>query len=124
MPSLKDVNGIPTLGKNLIIVAALNSVLHFRIFDDESNMVVDHSEEELEQLTGQAQQIEDLKEQLKDLWPPHQLTSSEKVRGIIVVTSIVGHARASVEDGAILEYENVALMATWLSSTSRWMRRV
>ena len=32
MSSLNDVSGIPTEGKNLIIVAAVNNVLHFRIF--------------------------------------------------------------------------------------------
>ena len=94
MSSLNDVSGIPTEGKNLIIVAAetiivaaVNSVLHFRIFDVDGKVVVDTDEK---RLTEQARQIEELRKQLESLWPPHELTSSEKVRVITAVTSIVG----------------------------------
>ncbi|HMB04541.1 MAG TPA: hypothetical protein VKP69_12480 [Isosphaeraceae bacterium] len=41
MSSLKDVSGIPTEGKDLIIVTAVNNVLHFRIFDGDGKLVVD-----------------------------------------------------------------------------------
>ena len=88
MWSVKDVSGIPTVGKNLILVVAvdtrgskwslvtrllglpLDQVLHFRIFDGDGKMVVDTDEQ---RLTGQAGQIEDLREQLQSLWPPHEL---------------------------------------------------
>jgi hypothetical protein len=88
MSSLKDVSGIPTEGKNLIIVAAVNNVLHFHIFDGDGKVVVDTDEK---RLTGQARQIEDLRKQLESLWPPHVLTRSDKDRVISAVTSIVGH---------------------------------
>ena len=91
MPVLNDVSGIPTEGKNLIIVTAVNNVLHFRIFDSDGKMAVDTDEESL---TEQAQQIEDLRKQLKSLWPPHEITWSEKNRIITAVTSIVGYNRA------------------------------
>ena len=44
MSSLNDVNGIPTEGKNLIVVAAVNNVLHFRIFDGDGKVVVNTDE--------------------------------------------------------------------------------
>ena len=88
MSSLNDASAIPTEGKGLIIVAAVNNVLHFRIFDGNGKRVVDINEKKL---TGQARQIEDLKKQLKSLWPPHELTDSEKVQVITAVRSIVSH---------------------------------
>jgi hypothetical protein len=87
MSSLNDVSGIPIEGKGLIIVAVVNHVLHFRIFDSDGRMVVDTDEQRLTEL---AQQIEDLRKQLEDLWPPHQLTTSEKGQVTTAVTSIVG----------------------------------
>lgn len=87
MSSLNDVSDIPTEGKNLIIVAAVNNVLHFRIFDD-GKVVVNTDEK---RLTEQARQIEDLRKQLESLWPPHELTRCDKGRVITAVTSIVEH---------------------------------
>ena len=75
MSSLNDVSGIPTEGKNLIIVAAVNNVLHFRIFDGDGKVVVDTDEK---RLTEQARQIEDLRKQLESLWPPHELTRAKR----------------------------------------------
>jgi WD40 repeat protein/quercetin dioxygenase-like cupin family protein len=89
LSSVDHVSGIPTEGKNLIIVATANHVLRFRIFDDDGTVVVDTDEN---RLTTQGLQIEDLRTQLESLWPPHELTSSDKHRVITAVTSIVGHA--------------------------------
>ena len=88
MSSANDVRDIPTAGQGLIIVAAVKNVLHFRIFDRDGRMVV-HTDET--KLTTQAGPIEDLRNQLASLWPPHELTRSEKNRIITAVTSIVGH---------------------------------
>ena len=88
MSSLNDVSGIPTEGKDLIIVATVNKVLHFRIFDGDGKVVVDTEEQ---RLTEQAQQIGDLRKQLESLWPPHELTRSDKDQVTKAVTSIVGH---------------------------------
>ena len=54
MSSVKDVGGIPTEGKNLIIVAAVDHVLHFRIFDGDGKVVLDTDEK---RLAAQAQQF-------------------------------------------------------------------
>ena len=89
MCSVKDVSGIPTEGKNLIIVATLGNVLHFRIFDGDGKVVVDTDEKKL---TGQALQINKLRKQLKRLCPPHEPTGSERDQVITTVTSISGHS--------------------------------
>ncbi|MGO9920654.1 MAG: efflux RND transporter permease subunit [Isosphaeraceae bacterium] len=87
MSSLKDKSEIPTEGKDLIIVADVDHVLHFRTFDIDGKLVVDTDEK---RLTGYAWQIEDLRSQLAGLWPPHELIGSEKIRLSPAVTSIVG----------------------------------
>src|SRR5271157_4390092 len=99
MSSLFHVSSIPTEGKALIIVAEVNNVLYFRIIDGDGKVVVDTKEQRLmgqpmrnlRQLTGQARQIEDLRKQLESLWPPHELTWSDKDQVTKAVTSIVGH---------------------------------
>ena len=87
---VKDVSAIPTTGKRLVIVATVGHVLHFRIFDNDGKMVVDT---DATQRPAQAAQISDLRKQLETLWPPHELTTSDKSRVIDTVTSIVGHTR-------------------------------
>jgi hypothetical protein len=62
MSSLNDVSAIPTEGKDLIIVAAVNNVLHFRIFDGDGKVVVDTDEQRLRK---KARQIEGLRKQLE-----------------------------------------------------------
>ena len=87
MSSVNDVSGIPTVGKSLIIVATVDNVLRFRIFDGDGKVAADTDEK---RLTEQARQIADFRKQLESLWPPHELTRSEKDRIIAEVTSIVG----------------------------------
>jgi len=116
LSSLNDVSRIPTEGKNLIIVAAVNNVLHFRIFGGDAKVVVDTDEK---RLTGQAQQIKDLRKQLESLWSshlrlPHFLTSSEKGRVIAAVTSIVGYTIPTVSpaelEEAVLQKQTIGLV--------------
>jgi tetratricopeptide (TPR) repeat protein len=90
MSSLNDVSGIPTEGRNLIIVATVNNELHFRVFDGGGKVVVDTDEK---RLTEQARQIEDLRKQLESSCTPHELSRSDKDRVVAAVTSIVGHTR-------------------------------
>jgi hypothetical protein len=88
MPSVAGVSDIPKTGKSLAILAVVDHVFHFRVFDGDANMVVDIDEKSL---TQSARQIQDLREQLADLWPPHELSEFEKVRIIAALTSIIGH---------------------------------
>jgi hypothetical protein len=85
--SAHDVSAIATQGENLIIVAAVKNVLYFRIFDRDGKTVVDTDETTLETHAGS---MEDLRKQLECLWPPHELTKSEKGQVIAAVTSIGG----------------------------------
>ncbi|HEV3385610.1 MAG TPA: heparan-alpha-glucosaminide N-acetyltransferase domain-containing protein [Gemmata sp.] len=87
-----DISSIPVKAKSLVIVAAENDTLHFRIFDRDGKVVVDADETSL---TEHARQIDALKTQLKNLWLPHELTNSEKDPVINAVTSIVGHSQSS-----------------------------
>ena len=88
MSPVNAIRGVATAGKSLVILADVDQVLHFRVFDGDGRMVVDTDEK---RLPNQARQIEDLRKQLEGLWPPHELTVSEKRRVIIAITSIVGH---------------------------------
>ena len=137
MSSVNDVSDMSTDGKNLMIVASVQNVLHFRIFDADGNMVVDTDEKSLtdkvqqievlkfrifdadgnmvvdtdeKSLTEQARQeqarqIEHSRKQLESLWPPHELTTSEKDKLITAVTSIVGYIRRKrvTKNGVTLE---------------------
>ncbi len=47
MSSLDDVHGVPKDGKNLVIIAAMKDLLHFRIIDAQGRMVVDTDEQRL-----------------------------------------------------------------------------
>ena len=85
--SAPSVSAIPTAGNQLIIVAVVNQVLHVRIFDGDGVEAVDTDET---QLPGQAPEIDDLRNQVASLWPPHVLTDRETSQIIAAVTAIVG----------------------------------
>jgi hypothetical protein len=95
IPSLKDVSAIPTEGKGLIIVAAVDHVLHLRIFNTAGKIVVDTDEKRLPE---HAQPIENLRKQLdsRRLSQAVILTENEKLQAIAAVTSIVGHTLEGV----------------------------
>jgi tetratricopeptide (TPR) repeat protein len=116
MSSLNDVSAIPTEGKSLIIVAKVNNVLHFLIFDGNGETIVDTDER---WLTEKARQIKDLREQLESLWPPHELTWSDKDRVTTAVTSIVGHIlKAEIENMKKLVEADKAYASGLLATTS------
>jgi hypothetical protein len=101
MSTVNDVRGIPTEGKNLIIVAAVRNRLRFRIFDGDGKVVVDTNETRLRE---RAPQVDDFRNQLERWWPPHELTSRERFRVISTVRSIVDHtwrsyARVPIQTG-------------------------
>ena len=98
--SVKDVSDVPTGCKSLIIVAAVDHVLHFRIFDGDGKQVADTNERRLKE---QAVQIEALRKQLRGLWPPHRLKASERETLIRSVTSIVDHAQLNPLGGRKIE---------------------
>jgi multidrug efflux system membrane fusion protein len=131
MPSVTDVGDVPTEGKRLLIVADVNHVLHFRTFDPDGKLVVDTNEKELakqgrqiESIRKQVErQIEALKNQLRSLWPPHQLTTTEKELVSASVTAIVGHpieyrrvATGALEDDGLRVIEEGLEPDDWIVS--------
>ena len=94
MPALEDIKKLPTNGKNLIVVAAVKNVLHFRIFDVEGNVATDTDETKL---TERAQQVEKLRERLETLWTARSPELTKNDRDVITreVASIVEDNRWS-----------------------------
>jgi len=94
MSRVSNISGIPTSGMNLVIVANVKGVLHFRkgvlhfrIFNADGEWFLDTDETSL---PTQAGPIAELRKQLENLWPPYKLKGPEKDRIIAKVTSIVG----------------------------------
>jgi hypothetical protein len=100
-PALNDVKDIPGKGTDRIVVASVQNVLHFRVFDGDGRTVVDTDEGKL---PAQAGPIADLKQQLQNLWSLPQLTEEETDRVINAVATILGNirgaTRAFVAEGA------------------------
>ena len=90
IPSPKNLSEIPENGENLVIVAAVDKVLHFRIFDSGGTRAVDTSDEE-EKVAGKKPQIEKLRDQLAGWRSASECTKSKKLKVIAAVTSIVRH---------------------------------
>jgi Heparan-alpha-glucosaminide N-acetyltransferase, catalytic len=89
--SATDGSGLPREGKNLIAVARVGDVLHFRGFDSDGKIVVDVDERGL---PGASEQIAALQRRLENLWPPHNLTATERLQLIRIITSIAGPSRS------------------------------
>jgi AAA domain, putative AbiEii toxin, Type IV TA system len=87
MSWVDDVSDIPTAGKRLIVVAKMDRVFHFRIFDGDGRVVVDT---DVRRLAEQSQSVDNLSEKLERLWPPNDITESEKIWVIAAITSIIG----------------------------------
>jgi len=87
MPSIPDEGGIPIVGKDLVVVALVDGVLHFLICDACGRRVVNMIESELP--PERAREIEQLKGRLavekQSKVPKDEIISS--------VTSIVGHTQ-------------------------------
>ena len=73
-------------GKNLIVIGKIGQVLHFRMYDAAGKLVVDTDET---RYRDRARQIEDLRNQVAGLWPPHQLSGSEKALLSAAVSAII-----------------------------------
>jgi hypothetical protein len=91
MSSVNHVNSIPPEGKNLIIVANVQDVLHFRAFAADGSKSVEDTVES--QLPDKAPKIAELKSLLSDFWGVPELPQSDKKRVISAVKSIVGHTQ-------------------------------
>ena len=83
-------SGVPTSGKNQVIVGAdKDGLLHVLIFDVAGNRAFDMDETKLP--STQKKAISALKQQLAGLLAPQVLTDAEKANVLAQVTSIVDH---------------------------------
>jgi hypothetical protein len=89
IPSLSDVSAIPRSGKDLVIAADVNHVLHFRMFGCDGVMVVDTNEQKL--LASKGREIANFRGQFQKLSLPHELTTGEHFAVLTAVTSLIGH---------------------------------
>ena len=101
IPSLKNVREIPSEGSELVIVAAANEVLHFRVFDGNGKRVADTNEKRLPAL---GHQIEEFRKRLVAMWPPHHLEDVENQWLIHEVASIIDQAPLEPLRGRKVEY--------------------
>jgi tetratricopeptide (TPR) repeat protein len=86
LPDLKEVSQIPSKGQNQFILADVNHVLHFRLFDLEGRAIVDTDEKRLKEKAGQ---IGDLRDLIQKLRPPHKISQAENEHANAMATSIV-----------------------------------
>ena len=89
MSDVADTDSIPTQGRNLVIVADVEDVLHFRIFDSAGERVADTDETRLLDKVSQIAKLESL---LVGLWRRPEISRSDEVEVIDAVTSIVNSA--------------------------------
>jgi hypothetical protein len=105
LPSLTYVNEIPDREQNIVLVAAVQDTLHFRIFDPKGKMIVNTNETELcekkqtrstdineDEPCEKARQIAELKHLLAELnWDVSQRPDKDRV--IAAVTSCVSSTK-------------------------------
>lgn len=133
MPSAKDVSAIPTEDfkpsnprlslRNILIIASVGNVLHFRTFAGNGKVVVDTDETEL---TEHAREIEKLRQRLSKLWPPspiegRQLSTKKAMPIIAAVTSMVGYTHPTGLDINMVAGKGVdRLINTRIMSWNPW----
>ena len=105
IPSARNISELPIEGKNLVVVALVRKVLHFRVFDFAGSMIVDTDERKV---AGRSRETDNLLAQLRgnlgSLWPPHALDGDEKNWLCTIASLIAGHELKTPEDA----FERVA----------------
>ena len=91
---MNDASGLPREGKNLIVVAQVNKVLHFRSFDSRRQ---DGRGRRREGSAGKSRANRGASAgNWRAYWPPHELSGDERSRLTPVAESVVGSTRMSV----------------------------
>jgi hypothetical protein len=85
-----DTGEIPQDGKNLLVLAEVDGLLHFRVFEDHGKIDEDTDETKL---TDQARKIEELRNQLELVRPPHEVSKKQKRRLLAASAAIAGYRR-------------------------------
>ena len=95
MPALRDVSRIPEKGRNLVIVADVMSVLHFRVFDGDGTMVVNTDET---RLPGKVQEIAALAKDLRGSRYGYGIQENFKAELVAAVMSILGQPQVALRE--------------------------
>jgi hypothetical protein len=88
---MTDRTGMPMEGRNLIAIVASKGELHFRIFDNAGKIIADTDET---QLKDKKETIDNFRDQIHNLFPPHELTWREKGPVVTTLVSILGVSQA------------------------------
>jgi multidrug efflux pump subunit AcrB len=87
LPSMHDLRDLPTVGRNLLCVAEVDELLHFRVFDSRGRMVVDTDEKGLNRY---AREIADLKSQLESSWVAQEVPATARGKVLDTLKKILG----------------------------------
>ena len=94
-----DLNALPAAGENLVIVANVRHIFHFRIFDPDGKVIVDTDENARINQPGELNRTAAIAKLLNDVHalkpPPNLVTEAAKNQIIADVSSVFG----SVDDG-------------------------
>ena len=96
--TIKTIEGLPKNVKHTLIVANVADTLHFRLFDESSNIVADKQEAEL---SAKSEQIADYKAALKSLGDLEKLSTDKKSQLIRQALSIIGHTAEQAFERAL-----------------------
>jgi multidrug efflux pump subunit AcrA (membrane-fusion protein) len=90
MPRLKDAKDMAAEGRDLVVVARVGGVLHFRIFDSAGKRVVDAAENGLPEKSAQ---LAELKSIVGGMWDDPRVSPIDKDRVLAALTAIFGPGR-------------------------------
>jgi multidrug efflux pump subunit AcrA (membrane-fusion protein) len=93
VPSAKSLGELPVAGRDLIVLARLGDVLHFRIFGSDGKKAVDTDERHL---PGKAPLVEELKSILRPMWPDPRIFPMDKDKVVAALAEIFGPDRVPV----------------------------
>lgn len=92
------LNDLPKKGKDVVIIANINDLLHFRIFDSKGKKTLDEGEQVLSKVK---KEISQLRTKLDDLWNKSQLTPKEEtdiLRNVMSIPGLTRSIRIRLED--------------------------
>jgi phosphate transport system permease protein len=93
IPSAPDASVMPARGERLIVVADVKGALHFRIFDTAGRKVVETDERHL---PGRSEQVDAVRDQLEELWPPQEIFDEHQLnKAIAKITALVDYRPTS-----------------------------
>jgi multidrug efflux pump subunit AcrA (membrane-fusion protein) len=94
MPALKEARELPSTGRELVVLARVQDVLHVRIFDDHGKTVVDAKETELAE--KHAKELDALEGMLRGAWGAPRVSPLDKDKILALLATMFGPARVPI----------------------------